>query len=559
MKKANYLILCFCLLGFTLQAQWTTITNGPLWKDTDGNDIQAHGAGFLYYEGRWYMVGEDRSDQWHPDVNMYSSTDLVNWRFENKIIENGVTHPDLGTTRFIERPKLMRCPSTGQFVVWCHWEQGNYGASEAAVFYSNTINGDYTFHWAGRPMGIKSRDCNVFVDNDGTGYFISTTSENTDLGLFRLSNDYLSVVDHTVLFDQGYREAPAIVRLGNTYYMISSGLTGWDPNQAKLATSTSLTSGWSSLTNIGNSTAFDTQAASILTIQGSQKTTYLYVGDRWMDPGLPESKTIIFPISFSGNSMNFNYSREFDINFSTGETRATPGSSGYYRLRNRATGLYLDGMGRTSNGAAAAQYANTTSNNAQWELINSGSSLGTFYYLQNRGTGLKLDGMGRTSNGADAGQYANTTTHVNSQWIVEAYIQNYYSIRNRGTGLYLDGMGRTSNGSAAGQWANTTSNNAQWELVPVEGSAFTTSNNKLKVTEKNVAMKVFPNPVTDELHITNMEGREIKVFNALGELVLKRKIKSRDQIVKLGNYQSGIYHIRVAGNDGVAEGKVIKK
>ncbi|WP_320167802.1 DUF4978 domain-containing protein [Mangrovibacterium marinum] len=307
----------------TRPSQWATIKNGALWKDDDGNPVQAHGAGFLQVGDRWYMIGEDRSDQWHPDVNMYSSTDLIHWKFENKIIKNGITHPDLGTSRFIERPKLLRCPKTGQFVVWCHWESGNYGASEVAVFYSNTINGDYAFHWSGRPLGIKSRDCNVFVDNDGTAYFISTTSENTDLGLFRLSDDYLSAVEHTVLFPKGYREAPAIVRLGDTYFMISSALTGWDPNQGKISYSKSLTGGWSSLTNIGNGITFDTQAASILTVQGSEKTSYLYVGDRWQDPGLPESKTIVFPISFNGNTCTFNYSQQFDVNFATGQVRET--------------------------------------------------------------------------------------------------------------------------------------------------------------------------------------------------------------------------------------------
>ena len=77
--------------------QFITITNGNLWIDSEGNDVQAHGAGFLKVGDTWYMIGEDRSSSWNPDVNMYSSKDLVNWKFERKIIENHVTHPDLGT------------------------------------------------------------------------------------------------------------------------------------------------------------------------------------------------------------------------------------------------------------------------------------------------------------------------------------------------------------------------------------------------------------------------------------------------------------------------------
>ena len=128
MKKALTIAL-LTATAFThhLQAQttlqetgnFTTITNGNLWIDSDGNDVQAHGAGFLKVGDTWYMIGEDRSSSWNPDVNMYSSKDLVNWKFERKIIENHVTHPDLGSKRMIERPKLMYCVKTKQYVVWC--------------------------------------------------------------------------------------------------------------------------------------------------------------------------------------------------------------------------------------------------------------------------------------------------------------------------------------------------------------------------------------------------------------------------------------------------------
>lgn len=304
-------------------AEWVTISNGRMWKDTDGNDVQAHGAGFLKVGDTWYMIGEDRSDRWHPDVNMYSSTDLKTWKFERKIIENGVTHPDLGDARMIERPKLLYCEKTGQFVVWCHWESRNYGASEAGVFVSDTINGPYRFHWGGRPLGVKSRDCNVFVDDDGTAYFISTIEENQHLGLFKLSDDYLSAVEYTELFKWQSREAPAIVKVDDTYYMLSSACTGWEPNPCKLTSSKSLTEGWSELKQIGNHNAFDTQPASILSIKGSEDTTYLYVGDRWMDPGLPESKTIIFPIDFANGDCRFEYLDSFDLDMEKGIWRHT--------------------------------------------------------------------------------------------------------------------------------------------------------------------------------------------------------------------------------------------
>ncbi len=303
------------------EGEWVRITNGDMWRDTDGNEVQAHGASFLQVGDTWYMIGEDRSNQWHPDVNMYSTRDFKNWKFERKIIENGKTHPDLGTSRMIERPKLLYCPATGKYVVWCHWEAKDYGASEAGVFVCDSVNGEYKYHSGSRPLGIKSRDCNVFVDNDGTAYFISTIEENQHLGLFRLSDDYLEAVECTELFKGMQREAPAIVRVGDTYYMLSSACTGWAPNPCKLSHTANLKEGWSELEQIGDDIAYDTQAASILTINGTKGTVYLYVGDRWMDPGLPESKTIIFPVTFGGGKCGFEYRDSFEINFTTGEVR----------------------------------------------------------------------------------------------------------------------------------------------------------------------------------------------------------------------------------------------
>ena len=311
------LLLCAHAWG----AGWTTIRNGEVWLTEKGDTVQAHAPGFVYEEGRWYMCGEDRSHPWDPDVNLYSSSDLQNWRFERKIIENRITDPRLGRSRMIERAKLLKNPRTGKYVVWCHWESKNYGASEAACFEADAVDGTYNLVWSGRPLDIKSRDCNVFVDTDGKAYFVSTTNENQDLGLFQLSDDYLTATRHTLLFPGDRREAPVIVHVGNRYFMLSSACTGWAPNQCKYSVSTDLHSGWSPLTDVGDRTCFRTQAAAVLEIRGTKQTTYLYVGDRWMDPTLPETKTIIFPLTFEGGECQMHYCDQFEINFETGEWR----------------------------------------------------------------------------------------------------------------------------------------------------------------------------------------------------------------------------------------------
>jgi sucrose-6-phosphate hydrolase SacC (GH32 family) len=348
MKKMRLLltiVMAIIMMSMTAQtksqkttSEWVTIQNGQLWKTATGAVVQAHAPGFLRVGNIWYMCGEDRSRPWNPDVNLYSSTDLKTWKFENKITQNGLTTSELGRTRMIERPKLLYNAKTGKYLVWCHYESRNYGASEAACFESDSVNGTYKYVWSGRPLGVKSRDCNVFQDSDGTAYFISTTEENQHLGLFRLSDDYHEAVEHTQLFPMQRREAPAIVKLPDgRYFMFNSACSGWAPNQCKWSTTMDLKSGWTRLANVGNSIAYDTQAAAILEIKGTKTTTYLYVGDRWQDPGLAESKTIIFPVSFQNDSTpHLEYRERFDINFTTGEWRETP-TDGIFADKSRWT------------------------------------------------------------------------------------------------------------------------------------------------------------------------------------------------------------------------------
>lgn len=47
------------LLPIQAQAQKnTSFIPGEVWKDTDGNPINAHGGGLLYHEGTYYWYGE---------------------------------------------------------------------------------------------------------------------------------------------------------------------------------------------------------------------------------------------------------------------------------------------------------------------------------------------------------------------------------------------------------------------------------------------------------------------------------------------------------------------
>ena len=90
-----------------------------------------------------------------------------------------------------------------------------------------------------RPNGAESRDMTLFQDEDGTAYVIYSSEDNWTLYIAELNEDYTGL---TGLYSRNYveksgskgvyaREAPALFKEDGTYYLISSGCTGWRPNE----------------------------------------------------------------------------------------------------------------------------------------------------------------------------------------------------------------------------------------------------------------------------------------------------------------------------------------
>jgi hypothetical protein len=310
-KKYRHIIIVFCLmlsgLWHTMYAQYSSFAPGLFWNDIDGNRIEAHGGGFFQIDSVYYWIGEDKSHNMHTfkAVNCYASTDLMNWEFRNSIITRE-THADLDSDlRVIERPKVTYNDSTGKFVMWLHYESSNYAAAEAGVFVSDSIDGDYELVNHFRPNNNMSRDCNLFKDEDGTAYFFSAANENADMVIYELTGDYLDIKRQVItLWPGSWREAPAMIKKDSIYYMITSGATGWDPNQAKYATAKSVDGPWSALKNFGNAITYDSQPTYILPVYGSEDTTYIYCGDRWQDPDLQSSKYFWLPLTIRDNSIS---------------------------------------------------------------------------------------------------------------------------------------------------------------------------------------------------------------------------------------------------------------
>lgn len=292
--------------------------NGVTLHDTNGNVLHAHGGHMLQKDGYFYWFGENRTGDIR--VSCYRSKNLERWEFRNHVLtydsktdlhyvwgdimlrkemeqENG--NKELVGCN-IERPKVLYNKLTNKYVMWMHYENGlNYVDARCAVAVCDTIDGDYTYLGSFRPVGNMSRDCTVFIDDDGTAYFVSAARDNADLILYRLSEDYLAIDEQIkILWPGQYREAPALFKRNNRYYMLTSGCSSWDPNQGKYAVADSLTGRWSMLKLMGDETTYRSQPAFVLPLQKDGETKWIYVGDRWNGQKYDESTYIFYPLEF---------------------------------------------------------------------------------------------------------------------------------------------------------------------------------------------------------------------------------------------------------------------
>ncbi|MFI8189976.1 RICIN domain-containing protein [Streptomyces sp. NPDC085946] len=447
---ALLLVLCCALAGALATAAPAgaapqTLLNGTQFRDTSGNPVHAHGGGVLKVGAYYYWFGEHRNaDNTFRSVAAYRSTDLRNWEFRRHVLTEA-SDPELATAN-IERPKVMYNASTGTFVMWMHKENGtDYSEARAAVAVSGTVDGDYTWRGSFRPLGQHmSRDLTVFTDTDGTGYLVSAARENYDLHIYRLTADHTGVAALVANpWPGGHREAPALFKRNGVYFMLTSGATGWSPNQQQYATATSLAGPWSAMRAVGDATAYGSQTAYVLPVQGTSGTSYLYLGDRWGNSfggTVNDSRYVWLPLTFpSATSMAMSWSPEVTVDTAAGTVTGT--SAAYTTLIARHSGRCADVTGQSQwPGAQVKQYGcNGGANQRYWSRAVGGGH----HQLVTRHSSLCLQ-----ENATTVTQEACDASAAGQQWSLTA-TGSFVTVRSRATGECLDVNGASTADSAA--------------------------------------------------------------------------------------------------------------
>ena len=237
----------------------------------------------------------------------------------------------------MERPKVLYNESTGQYVMWWHCDgrtptnTADYGKARAGVAVADDPAGPFkfvgTYLLASDPdrtshgfdsEGGHVRDMNVFKDDDGTAYVLYSSEGNEVMYIARLNDSYTGLAkdpedmihgEDFATISTDSREAPAMFKYNGMYYLITSGCTGWAPNQAAYAVAEDPMGPWTRMGDpcVGDTdrNTFWTQSTCVIPVD-PENGEFIYMGDRWYNPDtgadISDSRYVWLPIEFGSDN-----------------------------------------------------------------------------------------------------------------------------------------------------------------------------------------------------------------------------------------------------------------
>jgi hypothetical protein len=386
-RKLSLLLTVITVLAFsfgtlTVSAASTTINNDTFFKDTSGNPIYSQGGGIFKFGSTYYWYGvrytEAATYYNNPTKKIgtctfagfscYSSTDMVNWKYEKDIMTSST--PGLEGATWVGRMGVAYNSTSKKYVLLSQFS-GTNGSGELFAT-CDTPNGNFTYNHIQTdfPMFVNNGtgDQTIFQDDDGKAYLIcSSASGRSHLYVAPLrAADFLSIDTATQVYSGNGREGNCMFKYNGRYYFCSSDLHGWNASHCYVISSSSILGTYSAETVMaGTDSSFchASQTGFFVTVAGTSGSTVIFCGDRWADfAGNGIGYNQWCPLSFNGTTPTFNDLSQW--NFNAAASTWTVGAANNYVHNgdfeaDRVVTSTLTGWTNTGSGAnlAGKQYS----------------------------------------------------------------------------------------------------------------------------------------------------------------------------------------------------------
>lgn len=265
-----------------------TVNNLEPRRDIDGNILDAHDGCLQFFNGRYYLYGTAYDHTAGFSINnryrVYSSPDLEHWTYEGELLES----PPDGV---YYRPYVVFNPRTHKYVLWYNWYpklwdgQNGVATSDTPVGPFKIVNANVQLSQSRYHPG----DGSLFVDNDGTGYFIYTViDQNHSIRVEKLAPDFLASTGESGDVLGQNCEAPAVFRREQTYYALFDNCCCFcqQGSGARVYTSSSPLGPFIKRDNINRVPAtgkpiVNAQQTWVAQIPTETGTAFIWMGDLW--------------------------------------------------------------------------------------------------------------------------------------------------------------------------------------------------------------------------------------------------------------------------------------
>ncbi len=326
-------------------AQSLNIKNDAFWNTKDGQPIYSQGGGIFKFKDEkgiekyyWYGVHYKEAETYrnNPSVTLpnasfeavtcYTSTDLVNWKFENNVFTKEDAFPD-GRRTWVGRLGVAFIKELNKYaLVVQHGSQVLFALADSPT-------GKFTWH---QKISMKEMigttntgDQTVFTDDDGKSYLIYSYGSGRNkiyVSEIGVKDGKVNLLDCKEIFRGESREGNCMFKYKGKYYMFASNIYGWDASYAYYLVADDIrgpylpTNDMLVIKGCEDDYAHVTQTGFFFNVKGSKQETVVYCGDRWANfagNGLGYNQW--FPMSFDGATPYFNSLHSWNLNEKTGE------------------------------------------------------------------------------------------------------------------------------------------------------------------------------------------------------------------------------------------------